>query len=188
MRTASSLRPSNRRTWRPRTVAMPSYQFLHALVRLASLDNLERVLDAALILMKRDLGLLARIELWNGDQPPIVRGDSLPRTPTSHCTWIGGHYTIGVIRLQTEPEDLDDVELLASQLAPLAERLLERDVWRAMPIREEVKRVFERRIRDALVRYDWNASAVARELVVSRKRIADVSRRYAKHSTKRGAL
>ncbi|HEY5950732.1 MAG TPA: hypothetical protein VIV40_34810, partial [Kofleriaceae bacterium] len=87
-------------------------------------------------------------------------------------------YTLGVIRVNANDGGEEEIELLAKQLAPAAERLIEREASATRTIRDDIDRLYERRIRDALVRFDWNASAVARELCVSRSRVAAVNRRW----------
>ena len=135
------------------------------------------MLDRALVLLDRDLGVCGFIELWDADGTRFVRGELCPAS-AAHCTWIGTRYTIGAIRLPAPPPDPADVELLAQQLAPLAEQLIDLHASQHRSIREDIARLYERRIRDALVRSDWNASAVARQLRVGRGRIGDVARRW----------
>jgi hypothetical protein len=157
--------------------AMSSPGFLHALVTLASCETLEALLTHTVDLIDRELGLRGYVEVWDRDGTQFSCGDPSCKDG-SHCTWVGVRYTIGAIHLDRSVENPADVELLATQLAPLAERLIEIERSAERTIREDVAVVYERRIRDALIRSDWNASAVARELCVSRNRVAAVVRRW----------
>jgi hypothetical protein len=56
--------------------------------------------------------------------------------------------------------------------------LIEREESRRRTLRDDVARLTDRRIRDELVRFDWNASAVARQLSVGRGRVGKVTRRW----------
>lgn len=156
---------------------MATPAFLRGLVELATCESVDALVHHATALLERELGVRASIELFDGDETHVVRGDAAPDS-APHRTWIGARYTIGAIYLSTAPADVESIELLACQLAPLAERLIEREASERRTIREDVERLYERRIRDALIRCDWNASAVARELFVSRGRIAEVARRW----------
>lgn len=150
--------------------------FLRSLVELSTCETVDALADAAFALLGRELGGRGRLELWDGDDTHVTRGDPVDQRE-AHRTWIGIEYTIGVIELSAHPADREAVELLAQQLAPLAERLMEREASRRRTLREDIERLYERRIRDALFRWDWNFSAVARELVVGRGRVAEVARR-----------
>jgi hypothetical protein len=150
--------------------------FLRALVELAACDSLDALLDATLALLERELGVRAWIELRQHDGRQIIRGHA--RAAATHRMWIGVHYTLGAIYVDEPDVDAEPIELLARQLAPLAERLLDIESSQSRTIREDVDLLYERRIREALVRRDWNASAVARELAVSRSRVAEVVRRW----------
>jgi hypothetical protein len=149
--------------------------YLRALIELAGCDDVDALLDAASALLLRELEIHARIELWDLDGTRFVRGEL---THVAHTTWIGVRYTVGAIHLDRPPVAADDIALLASQLAPLAELLLERASSRRRTIRAEVALVYERRIRDALIEHDWNVSAVARSLSVSRNRVTAVARKW----------
>lgn len=150
---------------------------LRALVELSTCETVDALLDAAFSLLGRELGVRGHLALWDGDDTHVTRGEPVS-AGAAHRTWIGIEYTLGAIELCAAPADPDDVELLAQQLAPLAERLMEREAAQRRTIREDVDRLYERRIRDALRRHDWNFSAVARELVVSRNRVAEIARRW----------
>jgi len=156
-------------------MATPS--FMWALIDLARCDAINELLKAAVSLLEYELRVSTFIEVWSEDGKRFVAGD-LTCANAPHRTWIGVRYTVGAIRLQEPPSFAPDVEIAAYQLAPLAELLMERDAARRLTIREDIERLYQRRIRDALVRCDWNASAVARELGVSRSRVADVTRRW----------
>ena len=155
---------------------MSSPGFLKALVELASCDSLEVLLERTANIIEHELGVRGFVELWDRDGTRFSCGESC--STEAHRTWVGVRYTIGAIYLPRSPDDLDDVELLATQLAPLAERLIEAERSAQRTIREDVAGVYERRIRDALIRFDWNTSAVARALSVSRNRVAAVARRW----------
>ena len=155
--------------------------FLRSLLWLASLEDLDALLDAALVLIQRDLAAEGCIELWYGETARFVRGVP-PQSFIPHTTWIGVDCTIGVIRLEAPPADLEAVKLIARQLAPLAERAIDRHIERNLTVREDIDRLYERRIRWALMQRDWNVSAVARELSLSRTRVTEIARRYRKRS------
>jgi hypothetical protein len=159
---------------------MATETFLRALVELATSDSLDRLLDGALHVIERDIGLRGRIELWDGDGTRFMRGESPRNDNGAHRTWIGVHYTVGAIELEAPPTAIEDVELLAGQLAGVAEQLIERETAQRRTIREDIDRLYDRRIRGALIRNDRNASAVARELRVSRGRVAKVILRWRK--------
>ena len=158
------------------TGAMGTLHFLRSTIELASIQSLDALLDEALRLLERELGQRARIELWDDDGTRIVRGDAA--LEQGHCTWIGIHYTLGAIQLPASPSDSEAVVLLAGQLALIGERLFA--VMPRRTMREEIECAYQRRIRDALIRHDWNASAVARELRVSRGRVAKVALQWRK--------
>jgi hypothetical protein len=160
---------------------MASDTFLRRLIELSTCECLEALLDAAAALLDEVLGVNACIELWTCDGTELKRGASIDEL-TAHRRWIGVRCTIGVLHLETLPADPDDVDLLAQQIAPLAERLLEHENAQRRTLREDLEHVYERRILDALLRLDWNASAVARELSVSRERVARVARRCRRRS------
>src|SRR5215217_4756840 len=147
--------------------------YLRALIELATLDDVDALLDAAVALLVRELEIYARIELWDLDGTRFVRGEL---THLAHTTWIGIRYTLGAIHLDRSPVASDDITLLAAQLAPLAERLLDRAGSQRRTIREDVAVLYERRVRDALVQHDWSVSATARSLSVSRNRVTEVAR------------
>jgi hypothetical protein len=149
--------------------------FLRALVELSTCDSVDLLLADTVALLLRELRLRALVELWSDDDTRFVCGEPCH---AAHTTWIGFDYTLGAIRLRATPPDPHAIELLACQLAPLAERLLDRELAQRRTIREDIVHLYERRIRDALIRHDWNASAVARELNVGRGRVAEVSRRW----------
>jgi hypothetical protein len=156
---------------------MSSPGFLQALVELASCDSLDVLLERTINLLERELGVRGYVELWDHDGTQFVCGE--PRAANAaHPTWVGVRYTIGAIYCPGGLDSRDDIELLALQLAPLAERLIEFERSAVRTIREDVASVYERRIRDALIRFDWNSSAVARQLSVSRNRVAAVARRW----------
>lgn len=155
---------------------MATPAFLRALVELSTCETVDGLIDAAFALLVHELHVRGRIEVWDGDDTHVTRGEQVDERAV-HRTWIGMEYTLGVIELSAPPADAEDIELLAQQLAPLAERLMERHASRRRTIREDVDRLYERRIRDELFRRDWNISAVARELVVSRGRVAEIARR-----------
>jgi hypothetical protein len=156
---------------------MATPALLRGLLELSTCETVDALLDAALSLLGRELGVRGRIELWDGEDTRVERGEPADH-PAAHRTWIGIEYTLGTIELCAPPAVPDEIELLAQQLAPLAERLMEREASQRRTIRDDVERLYERRIRDALGRHDWNFSAVARELVVSRNRVAEVARRW----------
>lgn len=156
---------------------MATPAFLRALVELSTCETVDALLDAAVSLLGRELRVRGRIELWDGEDTHVTRGESVDERAVHH-TWIGIEYTLGAIVLCAPPADSDAIELLAQQLAPLAERLVEREASQRRTIRDDIERLYERRIRDALGRHDWNFSAVARDLVVSRNRVAEVARRW----------
>ena len=156
---------------------MPTPDFLRSLIELATCESVDQLLDHAHRLLERSLGLRTRIELWDDDDTHYVRGDAIHST-ARHCTWIGVQYTIGAIHVLVPPADAAAVELLANQLAPLAERLLEQHASQRRSIRDDIARLYDRRIRDALMNNDWNASAVARTLRVGRGRVAMVAQRW----------
>src|SRR6185503_7796983 len=149
--------------------------FCRSLVALAACDSLDELLDEATLLLTQ-LGARGCVELWDGDSGRFTRGER-PDEASSKLTWIGTRYTIGAVIVVAGDAEPANVDLLALQLAPLAERLIEREALQAGSIRRGIARLYESRIRDALIRLDWNASAVARELRVSRGRIAHVVRK-----------
>jgi hypothetical protein len=153
---------------------MSTQGFLRAVVELAACESVPSLLVNAVTVMESELGVRASIELWDVDGSRFFHGDT---NATTRPTWVGTRYTIGAIHVGVDC-DPAAVETLARQLAPLAELLMDRDASQRRTIREDIERLYERRIRDALVRSDWNASAVARELAVSRNRIASVARRH----------
>lgn len=161
--------------------------FLRGLVELATCETVDALLDHAVALVERELGVRASIELFDRDDLDLSRGiaPSEAARTAPYRTWIGTRYTVGAIYLGDAPADVESIELLACQLAPLAERLVEREASERRTIREDIARLYERRIRDALLRHDWNASAVARELGVSRGRVAEVARRWRTRNEKR---
>lgn len=156
---------------------MPTPDFLRALIELAACETLDQLLDDTHALLERGLGVRARIELWDDDDTQHVRGDAL-YTTSPHRTWIGQQFTLGTIHVSAPPVDATALALVACQLAPLAERLLEQEASQHRTLREDLARVYDRRIRDALMRNDWNASAVARALHVGRTRVAEVAQRW----------
>lgn len=166
----------NREELWPIRARMSNTTFLRMLIELSSCEKIDALLDGAARLLEHQLGLRGHIEVWDSDGVRRVRGSAISLR-TAYRVWIGLHYTIGAIYVQSYPADATAVELLAAQLAPLAERLLEADAAECRSIREDIDRIYERRIRSALVRFDWNASAVARALSVSRNRVARVARR-----------
>lgn len=155
---------------------MPTSGYLQALVELAARDSIDALLDQAVALLERELGMRTRIEIWD-DAGVYVRGDAA----TVDVEWIGFSHTIGAIYLERAPDERCTVELMSMQLAPLVERLVDREASRRLSIREDIERLYDRRILDALARSDGNASAVARELRVSRNRVAKVMRRWSKN-------
>ena len=152
---------------------MPTSGYLQALVELAARDSIDALLDQAVALLERELGTRARIEIWD-DAGLYARGDAA----AIDIEWIGISHTIGAIYLERAPAERCAVELMALQLAPLAERLVDLEASRRLSIRDDIERLYDRRILDALARSDGNASAVARELRVSRNRVAKVMRRW----------
>jgi hypothetical protein len=156
---------------------MATPRFLQSLVDLSSCETLEQLLGLAVQVLEREIGVHGRIELWDREGARFVCGAPADAN-AAHRTWIGIQDTIGAIHLKDIPSELEPIELLARQLAPLGEWLMDRETSRRRTIREDIDRLYERRIRDALVRCDWNASAVARELYVSRARVASVARRW----------
>lgn len=162
---------------------MPTLSFLQSLVELATCDSTDVLLVQAVSLLERELGMRARIELWD-EHALFARGEA----QAAHVEWIGVTQTLGAIYLEGAPAERVVVELMAMQLAPLVERLVEVELSRRLTIREDIERLYERRIRDALGRHDWNASAVARELAVGRGRIARVVRRWAKNERRDSEL
>jgi hypothetical protein len=154
---------------------MATPEYLRALIDLATADDVDALLETAVALLIRQLEMHARIELWDLDGTRYTRGEL---TQVAHTTWIGIRYTVGAIHLDRSRVASEDIALLAAQLAPLAERLLERAGWQRRTIREDIALVYERRIRDALIQHDWNVSATARALSVSRNRVTEVARRW----------
>ena len=148
---------------------------LRALVELSTCDSVDLLLADTVALLDRELRLRAFVELWADDDTRFICGAPCH---VVHSTWIGIEYTLGAIHLRATPPEPHALELLATQLAPLAERLLGRELSQRRTVREDIVHLYERRIRDALIRHDWNASAVARELNVGRGRVAEVSRRW----------
>jgi transcriptional regulator with GAF, ATPase, and Fis domain len=155
--------------------------FLANVVELAACESLQELLDRAALLHGAELGVRSHIEVWDTNATAFATGQRFD-VSAAHCTWIGIEYTIGAIYIDAAAVDAAVVDLLARQLAPLAERLMEREASQRRTIREDIERLYDRRIRDALMRLDWNASAVARELFVSRSRVADVARRWRSRS------
>jgi hypothetical protein len=157
---------------------MSSPGFLRALVELASCESIEALLERTVRVIECEFGVRGYVELWDSDGTHFSCGEA-SSNDASQCTWVGVRYTIGAIHLERSLESyVDDIDLLATLLAPLAERLIELKRSAERTLREDVAGVYERRIRDALIRFDWNASAVARELCVSRNRVAAVVRRW----------
>lgn len=156
---------------------MSTPRFLRSVIELALCDSLDELLDTALGVVTRELGVTGCIQLVDIDGVRRIRG-AVGRDRSVHRTLIGTRYTIGAILLDAAPADAADIELLAVQLAPLADRLLMSEGSERRTIREEVERVCERRIRESLARSNWNASSVARELSVSRGRIGRLVRRW----------
>jgi hypothetical protein len=140
---------------------MSTSRFLEGLLNLAACESLDALLETSVSLLERELGLRAYVELWDGDGTRFARGEPCSDN-VAHCTWIGIRYTIGTIHLSSSPDESDDLELLARQLAPLAERLLEAQQSDRRTVREDVAWVYERRIRDALLRSDWNKTGQCR--------------------------
>lgn len=167
----------NRAGLRPTASAMPTPSLLRSLIELAACDDLDRLLDDSITLIERELAVHAAIELRDHDDTRFIRGD-VPREQAVHRTWIGIRYTIGAIYVHAPPREPADIELVATQVAPLAERLLDRDASQRRTLQDDIKLLYERRIRDALLRHDWNASAVARELSIGRGRVAEVANRW----------
>jgi hypothetical protein len=181
----------------PSSRASPSLTFLRALVDLAACDDLDDFLDTVHSILTCELRVHAAIELWSADDTRHRRGQV---DATTHTTWIGISYTMGAIRVAAPPAagassntaaltapalpaaTRDALDLLAQQVAPLAERLLDRDASARRTIRDDIKALYERRIRDALIRHDWNVSAVARELRVGRTRVGHVAHRWRSRS------
>ena len=155
---------------------MPSDGFLRSLIDLAACETLDALLDATSALIESELGLQSFIEFWNADGDRFTRGTTLG--DDAHRTWVGIRYTLGAIHVTGTSIPTEELELLACQLAPLAERLIDHTTAQRRTIRDDIAMLYERRIRDALVRFDWNASAVARELAVGRARVARVVRRW----------
>src|SRR5690606_19627482 len=114
--------------------------FLRALVELSACETVEGLIEAAGALLVRELYVRGRIEVWDGDDTHVMRGEPVYERVV-HRTWIGIEYTLGVIELSAPPADPGDIELLAQQLAPLAERLMERQASRRRTIREDVERL-----------------------------------------------
>jgi hypothetical protein len=156
---------------------MASLGFLHALVQLAACESVDELLQRAVFLLQAELQLTAHVELWDASGQKFVSGKP-NSSDARYRAWIGTRYTHGAIYVYSGDVAIADLELLALQLAPLGEFLIEQYASTRRTIREDIKRVYDRRIRDALVRFDWNASEVARELSVSRRRVAEVSRRW----------
>jgi len=155
---------------------MSTPPFLRSLIDLATCESIEALLDDAITLLERHLGVRGYVDVWDGAGERFYAG-ALFLANAVHCTWIGTRYTIGAIRLQVAPSEPGDIELLARQIAPLAERLLAHEASQRRTIRDEIDRVYERRIHEALIRCDWNVTAVARELGVGRTRVIEVTRR-----------
>lgn len=155
--------------------------FLRSLIDLALCESVETLLDDAITLLESHLALRGYIEVWDGAGGRFCAGP-LFLTNAVHSTWIGTRYTMGAIRLQVAPSEPGDVELLARQLAPLAERLFTHEGSQRRTIRDEIERVYERRIHEALIRCDWNVTAVARELGVGRMRVIEVVRKLRSRS------
>lgn len=160
---------------------MASVTFLRRVIDLSTCDSIDALLDGAAALLSQELHVSGFIEVWTCNGVKRRRGDPIDEL-TAHRAWIGFRHTIGAVYLAALPAEPADVELLAHQLAPLAERLLELETVRNRSIREHVEHVYERHIREALLRLDWNASAVARELAVSRDRVTRVARRCRRRS------
>jgi hypothetical protein len=187
--------------------ASPSPTFLHALVDLAACDDLDDLLDATEAILDRELRLHGAIELWAVDDSRFACGHV---DAPVHTIWIGIRYTVGAIHIAAPTPGAihvaaptpaaassnsaaltaaalpattrDALQLLAQQLAPLAERLLDREASKRRSIRDDIKLLYERRIRDALIRRDWNISAVARELRVGRTRVGQVAHHWRSRS------
>jgi hypothetical protein len=156
---------------------MPSHQFFREVIELATCDSIHTLVKGAVSTLEHELKRPVYIEFWSENGDRFVAGDYECSTG-AYGAWIGVRHTMGAIRLQSPPPCQDDIELLARQLAPLAELLIDYDARQRLTIREDVDRLYERRILDALVRSDWNASEVARRLNVSRSRVARVTRRW----------
>lgn len=103
------------------------------------------------------------------------------------CVPFGNSYTAGVVYIQGRPagcefrvRDVSRVEFLARSFPSLVDGPLARELARRETLARQVARLYERRIHDSLERNAWNTSAVARELLVSRKRIRELVRRWRK--------
>jgi hypothetical protein len=155
---------------------MSSDLFLRSLVDLAACESIDSLLESVMTLLEEHLDIRGYIEVWSSAGERFSAGALFLANP-AHCTWIGIHYTVGAIRLQAPPAEPEYLELLACQVAPLAERLVEHEAAQRRTIRAEIDHVYERRIQQALIRSDWNATTVARELGVGRTRVIEVIRR-----------
>jgi DNA-binding NtrC family response regulator len=84
---------------------------------------------------------------------------------------IGTQLAVGALYIQSTARlssiDRQRAELFAQQLAVLTVRLTPRKAER-LTLHDEVQRLQERRVREALERYDWNIAEVARVLGVGR--------------------
>ena len=97
------------------------------------------------------------------------------------CTPLGMHLPLGVVYLQGSEafseHDQRRVEVFALRVARIASRLVRPSTALRRPLRDEVRELQGRRVREAMERHDGNIAEVARALCVTRKFIYRVLER-----------